>query len=77
MEARLTHKVDSHHTNPNYTCLLVDLLNDPTFHFSVENGRLVKADLMPTDRFVLELCRLLANVSPSFRAELVRLAVEY
>jgi len=77
METKLTHKVDSHHTNASYKCLLVDLLNDPTFHFYVEDGKLVKADLMPTDEFVLELCRLMATVSPTFRSELVRLAVEY
>ena len=77
MQTQITHKVDSHHTNPNYKCLLVNLLNEPTFHYIVKDGVLSKADLMPTDEFVLELCRLMATVSPTFRDELVRLAVEY
>lgn len=70
METKVTSKVDSHHTNPNYPCLLIDLKDDPTFHYKVENGKLVKADLMPTDNFVLELCRLLWNLSPTFKEKL-------
>lgn len=74
MQSKVTFKVDSHHTNPRYPCLLVDLLGDATFHYYIENCKLVKADLMPTDDFVLELCRLLWNISPSFR-ESLRVAV--
>ena len=75
VETVVTHRVDSHHTNPNYQCLLVNLENEPTFHYQIENGRLVKADLMPTDNFVLELCRLLAAVSPTFKDKLLNFAV--
>jgi hypothetical protein len=70
-----TAKVDSHHTNKKYECLLVDLLNDPTFHFHIVNGRLVKADLMPTDQFVLDLCYHLSRQSPTFRKALFDLAM--
>ena len=70
MEVTVTSKVDSHHTNKKYECLLVDLLNESTFHFTITNGRLVKADLMPTDEFVLDLCHYLAKQSPTFRKQL-------
>ena len=75
VECALTTKVDSHHTNKKYECLLVDLLNDPTFHFHIVNGRLVKADLMPTDQFVLDLCYHLSKQSPTFRRALFELAM--
>ena len=75
METKVTCRVDSHHTNPRYRCLLVNLLNDSTFHHRIENGRLVKADLMPTDKFVMELVRLLSKISPSFRDKLLDFAV--
>ena len=75
LKTKVTHRVDSHHTNPRYRCLLVDFLCDPTFHFEIVNGRLVKADLTPTDGFVLELVRLLAAVSPMFRAKLLDFAI--
>jgi len=75
MRLRITSKVDSHHTNPRYKCLLLDLLCDPAFHYEIVDGRLVKADLVPTDGFVLELVRLLAAVSPTFRAKLLDFAI--
>lgn len=71
----VTSKVDSHHTDKRYQCLLVNLLRDPTFHFQIVNGRLVKADLMPTDEFVLDLCYHLSRESPTFRKELCELAM--
>lgn len=70
MDTLVTSRVDSHHTNKKYECLLVDLLSNPTFHFQVVNGRLVKADLMPTDQFVLDLCHYLSKQSPTFRKAL-------
>jgi hypothetical protein len=75
VEYVVTAKVDSHHTAKRYECLLVDLRNEPTFHFRIVNGRLVKADLMPTDQFVLDLCYLLSKESPTFRKELCDLAM--
>jgi len=75
MEVKVTRKVDSHHTNPRYRCLLVDLLNDSTFHHRIENGVLVKADFMPTDEFVMELVRRLCKRSPTFRDLLLDFAV--
>jgi hypothetical protein len=71
----VTAKVDSHHTNKRYQCLLIDLRQDPAFHFHIVNGRLVKADLMPTDQFVLDLCYLLSKESPTFRKQLFDLAM--
>lgn len=76
METVLTCKVDSHHTNRRYQCLLVNLLHDPTCHIQIVNGRLVKADLMPTDDFVLDLALQLARVSPTFRWKLEAIVTE-
>jgi len=70
----ITNNVDSHYINQDYECLLVDLLNEQWFHYQIENGELVKADVMPSDKWVLELCEKLASVSPSFRFELWCLA---
>lgn len=70
METVLTSRVDSHHSAKRYQCLLVNLLHDPTFHYQVVNGRLVKADLMPTDDFVLDLALQLARRSPTFYRKL-------
>lgn len=53
MELKVTHRVNSHHTNPGYRCLLIKLLGDPTFHYRVHNNRLVRADLMPTTPLLL------------------------
>lgn len=82
MEYRFTHKVDSHHTNPNYQCLLFDLLNDPAFHYEIKINRegkpyLTSANWMPHDVDFIFACRKLAEVSPTFRQELIRLAVEF
>jgi hypothetical protein len=68
---RITSKVDSHHTNPNYKCLLADLLDDPTFHFEFEVNwekktiRLVKANWMPTDKDFLEGLLEWIQISPT------------
>ena len=67
METILTHKTDSHHTNLNYQCLLVDLTHDPRCHVQIENGRVVKIDWMPTDIDVLDLNDKMFRVSPTFR----------
>lgn len=67
MEYKFTHKVDSHFWNPQYRCLLINLLHDPTFHYRVQGERLVKADLMPTIDWFMEGIRLLWKFDASFR----------
>jgi len=76
VETILTCRVDSHHTNRRYQRLLVNLLHDPTFHYQVVNGRLEKADLMPTDDFVLDLALQLARRSPTFYRKLEAIVTE-
>jgi len=67
---KVTHRVDSHRVNPRYKCLVINLLGDPTFHYKVVKGRLVKADWMPRDDDLLEVIRRLAQLSPTFRKKL-------
>ena len=71
LKYKITHKVDSHRVNPRYPCLIINLLNDRTFHYKIRNGALVKADIMPTDDWALELCKFMYKISPSFREKLV------
>ena len=73
-----TAKVDSHHTNPNYKCLLLNLLPLPEFHFKAvvrdEHGRilknvsveLVKADLIPTYEWMIEANKLMCRWKPEY-----------
>lgn len=71
-----TSKVDSHHTNPMYRCLLVDLMNDPTHHFEFKVNwedrtiKVVKDNWMPTDDVMLDIVLRLAEESPTFRKKL-------
>jgi len=78
----VTHKVDSHHTNLTYPCLLIDLLGDATFHYEISgdgkcshcgkpiNTRLVKANWMPTDDVMMETVLRVADISPTFKKRL-------
>jgi hypothetical protein len=73
METVVTSKVDSHHTNPDYRCLLIPMLQFPEFHLVVdwERRRVVKCDFMPTEAFALELNALLCDMSPTFPERLL------
>jgi len=77
MQKTVTSKVDSHHTNPNYQCLVINLLRDPTFHITVEwdKRRVLKADWMPKEDDVLDIIEDLLRVSPTFGSKLLSLAV--
>ena len=77
MEAIVTSKVDSHHTNPNYKCLLIPMLQLKEFHLVIDwqDRRVVKCDLMPTEDFALELNALLCNISPTYLERLFTQAV--
>jgi len=91
MEYKQTSKVDYHHTNQNYECLLVDLLREPTFHWTAKaydamgheirgaHVVLTKADLMPTNRWVSDMVYFLARTpgNREFQQELLRLAVNF
>jgi hypothetical protein len=77
METVVTDKVDSHHTNPRYKCLLVNLLSLKEVRIVVDwrNRRIIKADLMPTEDFALELNALLLDISPTYAERLLEQAV--
>ena len=77
MEYKLTHKVDSHHINPSYKCLLIDLLPLPEFHFEAKaygpDGKelkdaqivLTKADLIPRNEWLMEVIQQMVNWKPT------------
>lgn len=77
MRLRFGSEVDSHHTNPDYKCLVVDLLGDPRFHFKLDidwekrTVRIVKADWMPTDKDGLEVLLKLIDKSPTFWPKII------
>ena len=77
METVITHKVDSHHTNANYRCLLIPVLQLKEFHLVIDwqRMRIVKCDFMPTEDFALELDALLCDISPTFPERLLAQAV--
>jgi len=61
MEIEVTSKVASHHTNPNYKCLLVKWNGEPNF-------RCVPIDhhnWMPTDDEMLRLVKAWIDISPT------------
>jgi len=79
----VTHKVDSHHTNPTYPCLLIDLLGDLTFHYEISwinkcpkcgeplpPPKLTKANWMPQDDVMLDTTLRVADISPTFKKKL-------
>lgn len=63
----ITSKVDSHHTNPNYSCLLINLLGDPTFHVEIDwkNRRIIKADWMPRNDAMIDANLKWMQVEPN------------
>lgn len=61
MKIRKTSKVDSHHTNPNYVCLVVEWNGD--VNFRCRNGDV--HDWMPTDKEMLELFLEWIQISPT------------
>ncbi len=61
MEIEITNKVQSHHTNPDYVCVLVK------FNDGKNNFRLAGLDWLPTDEEGMELFRAMYNYSPTFR----------
>jgi len=66
-----TKHVDSHHTNPDYRCLLVNLLPLPEFHYRINGkGVLVKADLMPTYEWMMRLVQKMVDWKPEYKAML-------
>lgn len=77
METVVTSEVDSHHTNPNYRCLLIPMRQFREFHLAIdwERRKILKCDLMPTENFALELNSLLCDISPTFPERLLNQAV--
>jgi hypothetical protein len=77
METVVTSKIDSHHTNPNYKCALIPMLQFREFHLVIDwqKRKVVKCDLMPTENFALELNSLLCDISPTYPKRLLAQAV--
>ena len=78
MEYVITHKVDSHRVNPNYKCLVIDLLKEPWFHYEIKmvNGKpvLTKANIIPTYEWMLDANHQMCRWKPDY-AETLRVAV--
>lgn len=86
-EFTITHKVDSHHTNPNYPCLLVDLLQKPEVHYEIvvrdAQGKvlknvfpeLVKLNWMPKLEHLMRVNQQMWNWKPTEFANMLRVAV--
>lgn len=84
----ITHKVDSHHTNPEYRCLLVNLLGRPEVHYTIvvrdAQGRvlknvfpeLVKLDWMPTIDHLMRVNQYMWDWKPTEFADTLRVAVQ-
>lgn len=70
MKFKITSRVDSHHTNPKYKCLLIILEGDPHFHYKIKDGKLVKADWMPTDDEMMDTVLAMAKISPTFHEKI-------
>jgi len=85
---KITHKVRSHHTNPYYKCLLLDILNEPWWKHKekvIIDGKEVKgpnvkvvhteSTIMPTDDWWLEGTALMCKISPTFRKKLFNMVM--
>ena len=72
VKALITHKCESHHTNPNYKTLLI------IFDGKDTNVRPIglRGDWQPRDVEVLSIVKLLADISPTFAEKLTRLAIK-
>lgn len=64
VEFRRTSKVDYHHTNEEYECLMVVFDCAYDSHFRIRNS--YSADWIPTDGEAKELVMHLADMSPTF-----------
>jgi hypothetical protein len=67
MKLKITSKVDHHHTNPRYKCLVVEWNGDLNFRCR-GNG---VHDWLPTDEEIVEIAAKLSEVSPTFWPKLV------
>lgn len=61
MRIRITSKVDSHHTNPNYRCLVVEWNGEANFR--CRGGHV--HDWLPTDQELLDLLLAGIEISPT------------
>ena len=68
---RITDNVDSHHTNPEYKCLVVEFIkgeDDNYRHRFNKDG--VAFDWLPKDDEIMDICRTMYEISPTFRLRL-------
>ena len=72
---RVTHNVDSHHTNPEYQCLIVDFLwSDNNIRKRYKEN--IVFDWLPTDDEILRICKILFDISPTFKERLKKIINE-
>jgi hypothetical protein len=68
MRVRVTEKVDYHHTNNGYKCILVEFLK--TDNNIRRRNNEVQFDWLPLDEEIMKINRVLYDLSPTFRAKL-------
>lgn len=85
----MTAKVDNHHSNQKYKCLVIGLLSEPWFHYKIEvrgrdgklldpkdyTARLVKANIIPTYEWTLDLNHEMSKWKPDFAAALTNAVI--
>ena len=70
MRLRVTNKVDNHHTNQNYQCLIVDFLKTDD-NIRKRDGEVV-FDWLPRDQELFDIISYLFRISPTFRTHLCK-----
>jgi len=67
MQFRKSSNVDSHHTNPNYVCLIIEFLKTDS-NVRLRYGRDdVLLDWLPTDAEARKFVEEMLKISPTFR----------
>lgn len=68
MRLRITEKVDSHHTNPDYKCIIVEFLrSDKNIRIRSLRRTEVLLDWLPTDEELFKLFQTSMDISPTFK----------
>lgn len=70
MELSITHKVDNHHTNQGYNCLVVKFMSNDNNVRRRFDKDFVLFDWIPTDDEIILINKWLMNLSPTFKNKL-------
>jgi hypothetical protein len=71
MRVRVTERVDSHHTNPNYKCIIVEFLKeDNNLRIRNHSQTDVLIDWLSTDEELIRICKVGIDLSPTFKQKL-------